>query len=142
MVAGKTPAESKTRKRPRREADTPSTRPSSRRLSFTLTAKESATVLPGEKDEKTSLSIQSGDSLSKTPDCHSKFLNGQSEEEFGQPKMKHEAMNTCETASTDIPVLENPMEQDKANPAEGGTKIQPEEHVPRFAFRLIFFFKI
>lgn len=150
--AGKTPTESKTRKRKRLQKPTP-TLPSSRRLSFSITAtakdmvKESV-ALPGEKDEKNSPSIHwSGKtSLSEAPlGVTTKSLKedaNRQNEESSQPEMKHEPMSTSETASMDIPVRENPSEQEKTNPAESGTKIQPEEHVPRFAFQSIFFFKI
>lgn len=151
--AGKTPTESKSRKRKRREPKPTPTLPSSRRLSFSITAtakdmvKESV-ALPGEKDEKNSPSIHwSGEtSLSEAPlGVTTKSLKedaNRQKEESSQPKMEHEPMSTSETASMDIPVRENPSEQEKTNPAESGTKIQPEEHVPRFAFQSIFFFKI
>ena len=145
--AGKTPTESKTRKRKR------PTLPSSRRLSFSITATAKDTVkesvaLPGEKDEKNSPSIHwSGEtSLSEAPlGVTTKSLKedaNRQNEESSQAKMEHEPMSTSETASMDIPVQENPSEQEKTNLAESGTKIQPEEHVPRFAFQSIFFFKI
>lgn len=106
-------------------------------------------ALPGEKDEKTSPSKHwSGEtSLSEqplgghTPKSLKEDANRQNEES-SQAKMEHEPMSTSETASMDIPMRENPSEQEKTNPAESGTKIQPEEHVPRFAFQSIFFFKI
>jgi len=137
---GKTPTESKTRKRKRREPKPTPTLPSSRRLSFSITAtakdmvKESV-ALPGEKDEKNSPSIHwSGEtSLSEAPlGVTTKSLKedaNRQKEESSQPKMEHEPMSTSETASMDIPVRENPSEQEKTNLAESGTKIQPEEHV-------------